>query len=267
MKFSRVLVAATSLVPFTLGTILQNGQVRTIDYPDTTVSSIPINDSLWTTYPPSALELSYKGRWDEKHISWWSAPGLKFGFQAQQVAVSFGQYTSEGVLVAYRLDGQDWLFTNVTANSTHLLVTPGTVGYNITVPANATQSLELRITNWALGVQISGIHLSGGGKKLVRLPLAPRTMEVIGDSLSSGYTDTLEGLSSYAWGLACGFGNTEFGTTAFPGICVADAPCFGNPRGQSYQWSKTVDTSSRAVQLYGSGMMALKASRCTSRFG
>ena len=36
-----------------------------------------------------------------------SAPGLKFGFRATNVAISFGNYTSDEVLVAYRIDGQD----------------------------------------------------------------------------------------------------------------------------------------------------------------
>ena len=39
----------------------------------------------WKTYKPSAKELSYLGRWDKKYISWWSAPGLKFGFTGEKV--------------------------------------------------------------------------------------------------------------------------------------------------------------------------------------
>lgn len=247
-----IAVAAAAFVALSSATILQNGQVRTTDYHDTTIAPI-LNGrhSHWKTYGPSCGELSYKGRWDDKYISWWSAPGLKFGFQAEQVAISFGNYTSHGVLIAYRLDGQDWLLSNVTANSTHLLVTPDTMGYNLTTPSGATQTLEIRVTNWALGIQIKNVHVNGGQAKLVKIPDYTRRMEIIGDSLSSGYTDTFEGLSSYAWGLAYGFGNTEFAITAFPGICVTDALCFGNPRGQSFQWDKTVDTSSRAIELYG----------------
>jgi len=39
----------------------------------------------WKTYKPSAKELSYLGRWDKKYISWWSGPGLKFGFTGEKV--------------------------------------------------------------------------------------------------------------------------------------------------------------------------------------
>ena len=130
--------------------------------------------------------------------------------QADSIAISFGNYTTDGVLIAYRIDGQDWMLTNVTANSTHLLVTPSTTGYNLTTPKGAVQSLEMRVTNWASGVQIQCVHLSGSSARLVKIPDYPRTMELIGDSLSAGQYATLEGISSYSWGLMYGLGNTEF---------------------------------------------------------
>jgi hypothetical protein len=48
-------------------TILENGQVRENAYPGQ-VSTIALDDS-WRTYPPNAPEISYKGRWDSKHVS------------------------------------------------------------------------------------------------------------------------------------------------------------------------------------------------------
>jgi len=222
--------AVTACASLASATILQNGQVRPNNYPNTAISAISNYNSSWHTYPPSAPELSYKGRWDHQYISWWSAPGLKFGFQADQVAISFGNYTSDGVLVAYRLDGQDWMLTNVTANSTHLFVTPSTTGYNLTTPANATQTLELRVTNWAYGVQIQCVHVSGGAARLVKIPNYTRTMELIGDSLSAGQYATLEGISSYSWGLMYGLGNVEFSVTAYPGICLHNSQCYGKWR-------------------------------------
>ena len=149
-----VIAAFAAFLSLCSATILQNGQVRPNDYPNTAISSASTANSGWTTYPPSAPELSYKGRWDHQYISWWSAPGLKFGFQAHEVAITFGNYTSKGVLVAYRIDGQDWMLTNVTANSTHLFVTPETTGYNLTEPKGAVQTFELRVTNWACKILI-----------------------------------------------------------------------------------------------------------------
>lgn len=242
-----------SLVSFTSGTILQNGQVRQTNYPNTTIASISSTNASWTAYPPNAPELSYKGRWDNQYISWWSAPGLKFGFQADNVAISFGNYTSPGVLIAYRIDGQDWELANVTANSTSLLVGTDTLSNNRSKSATARQTFEMRVTNWAYGVQIKCVHVSGGPARLVQIPPYTRTMELIGDSLSAGQYATLEGISSYAWGLMYGLGNVEFSITAYPGICLHDKRCYGNLHGQTYQWLKIPDTSGRALEIYGDG--------------
>jgi hypothetical protein len=171
------------------------------------------------------------------------------------VAISFGKYTSQGVLIAYRLDGQDWQLTNVTANSTHLLVTPAAMGYKLTTDSNAVQTLEIRVTNWAYGIQIANVHVSGGSCRLVRVLNYRRTMELIGDSLSAGQYATLEGISSYSWGLMYGLGSVEFSVTAYPGICLHDSRCYGNLRGQTYQWLKVSDTSERAIEIYGDGKL------------
>ncbi|KAL9623428.1 MAG: hypothetical protein Q9160_002321 [Pyrenula sp. 1 TL-2023] len=108
----------------------------------------------------------------------------------------------------------------------------------------------MRVTNWGYGVQLTGVKVSANAR-LIQLPNYSKTIEIIGDSLSSGYTATYEGLSSWAWGFAEGLGNVEFSITAFPGICLYDQECFGNIRGQTYQWYRTSDTSGRAQQLYG----------------
>jgi len=73
----------------------------------------------------------------------------------------------------------------------------------------------------------------------------------IGDSLSAGQYATYEGISSYSWGLGEGFGDIEFSITAYPGICLHDARCYGNLRGQAYQWLQTSDTSGRAIEIWG----------------
>ncbi|KAH0169299.1 SGNH hydrolase, partial [Aureobasidium melanogenum] len=116
------------------------------------------SNSNWTSFAPNATEISYKGRWDTNHISWWLAPGLKFGFTGDK--------------------------------------------------SQRPQTFELRVTNYAYGVQIAGIHLSKDAK-LIKIPNFPKKIEVIGDSLSVGQYGTFEGLSSYAWGLAEGLGNVE----------------------------------------------------------
>lgn len=56
-------------------------------------------------------------------------------------------------------------------------------------------------------------------------------------------------------GLGAGLGDTEFSVTAYPGICVADQDCWGNPRGQVHQWFYTSDTSYRASVVHGGELM------------
>lgn len=71
MKFSlgQAIALACSFTQIAHATILQNGQIRDVYFP-ITVSTV--NLSNWKTYSPSSKELSYKGRWDSKYISWWS---------------------------------------------------------------------------------------------------------------------------------------------------------------------------------------------------
>lgn len=57
------------------------------------------------------------------------APGLKFGFTGEQVAITFGPLTTDRTLISYRIDGQDWQFTNVTTNATHLLISMYSYGF------------------------------------------------------------------------------------------------------------------------------------------
>ena len=165
------------------------------------------------------------------------------------MAITFGNYTSQGVLVAYRIGGLDWSFTNITASATHLFVSPDTPGANLTYPINPT-TFELRVTNWAYGIHIDSVHVASG-ENLVKIPDYDRTVEFIGDSLTSGMYATYEAFSGFGYGIGAGLGNTEFSITAYPGICATDQECWGNPRGQVHQWFYTSDTSWRAQQMYG----------------
>jgi hypothetical protein len=176
-------------------------------------------------------------------------PGLKFGFTGNQVAITFGPNTSDTTLIAYRIDGQDWQFTNISTGATHLLVNSNTTAVNLTYPITPS-TFEMRVTNWAYGVQIAAVHVTQG-EKLIQIADFPRTIEVIGDSLSAGMYATYEGLASFAYGLGAGLGNTEYSVTAYPGICLFDKLCWGNPHGMLYQWFRTSDTSGRAEQAFG----------------
>lgn len=152
-------------------------------------------------------------------------------------------------MIAYRTDSQDWQFTNVTTSATHLLVSPSTPAVKITTPINPS-TFEMQVTNWAYGVQISQVHVLEG-EKLIHIPNFSRTIEVIGDSLSAGQYATYEGLASWAYSMSAGLGNTEYSITAYHGICIFDKQCYGNLRGQLYQWFHMSDTSGRAIEIWG----------------
>jgi lysophospholipase L1-like esterase len=158
------------------------------------------------------------------------------------------------VLVGYRFDSLDWQFTNISASSTHEFISPkvqyhGPQQVAVSSSTSNPRTFELRVTNWAYGVQIESIHISRKGT-LSTIPSYARTIEIIGDSLSAGEYATYEGLSSWSWALCAGLG-TEFTISAYPGNCLTDTECWGNAHGQSYQWFRTQDTSWRATQLYG----------------
>ncbi|KDN62128.1 putative GDSL-like Lipase/Acylhydrolase [Colletotrichum sublineola] len=240
------LATVLACVSAATATILENGRPRVTDFPNTKVD---LTTGDYETYGADAPEISYKGRWDSKKISWWAAPGIKFGFTGQTVAVTFGPHTISGTLVAYRIAGLDWMHTNVTAGATHLFVSPATPGIGLAGPVSPV-TFEMRVTNWAYGVQVDSVHVAAG-QRLVGIPDYPRRVEFIGDSLSAGMYATYEALAGFAYGVGAGLGDTEYSITAYPGICVADQECWGNPRGQSYQWFYTSDTGGRAAEVWG----------------
>lgn len=69
LSVSGLVVLGLTLVSRVSATILQNGQVKPTDYPDTKINASSYS---FTTYPANATEISYQGRWDSKYVSWWS---------------------------------------------------------------------------------------------------------------------------------------------------------------------------------------------------
>ncbi|RAK96932.1 SGNH/GDSL hydrolase family protein [Aspergillus ibericus CBS 121593] len=244
MRFSPVFLLSWALQAS--ATILQNGQAREDPYPGQ-APSISLEDGSWRSYGPDASEISYKGRWDSKYVSWWSLPGIKLGFTGEQLALSFGPQTSEGVLLAYRIGGLDWEFSNVTANATYQFAGSSTPGLNL----SNNNTFEMRVTNWGYGVQLSGVSVASDAK-LVAAPAYNKTVEIIGDSFASGQYATYEGLSSWAYNFAAGLGDVEYSITAYPGICLTDEECYADKaRGMTYQWFYASDAGVRANATYG----------------
>ncbi|KAE8153619.1 SGNH hydrolase-type esterase domain-containing protein [Aspergillus avenaceus] len=243
MRFSPVVLL--SLVARATATILENGQERLNPYPGQ-ADEVSLDGS-WKQYANDAGEISYKGRWDSGFTSWWSVPGLKFGFTGDKLAVSFGKHTSDNVLVAYRVGGLDWEFSNVTADSAYQFVKPESSALEDTEYKDE-KTFEMRVTNW---VQISSVSVAADAS-LVKVPEHNKTIEVIGDSLASGQYATYEGLASWGFNFAAGLGNVEYTITAYPGICLTDKRCYGgDARGMKYQWSRASDVGDRANAAFG----------------
>ncbi|KAL4939214.1 hypothetical protein BDV06DRAFT_214485 [Aspergillus oleicola] len=213
----RIIISILIALSFVTATILENGQPRLNPYPgQAQLLGSGLHDN-WNVYDADAEEISYKGRWDDQHIS------------CKPLALSFGEHTSSGVLVAYRIAGLDWQFTNVTANNAYEFVGPWVAGLN-TTDASVQRTFELRVTNWAYGY-LSSVAVEPDAA-IYRVEPYAKMVEIIGDSLSSGDFATYEGLSSWAYLFAAGLGNVEYSIT-------------------TYQWYRTSDTSSRAADIYG----------------
>ncbi|KAI2688571.1 CAZyme family CE2 [Penicillium roqueforti] len=210
-------------------TILENGQVRENAYPGQ-LQPVTLDDS-WRNYPADAPEISYKGRWDSQHISWWSAPGIKVEFSGEKLAVHFGPSTNTGVLVAYRIGSLDWQFSNITASSTYQFVDE-----------------SHKLGHWI--IQIAGVAVANDAV-LTKAPTFPKRVEIIGGSLASGQFATYETISSWSFLFANGLGNVEYGITAYPGVCLADEQCYnGGSRGVGWYWHRASDPGSRARSIY-----------------
>jgi hypothetical protein len=87
---------------------------------------------------------------------------------------------SHARLIYCRLGGQDWQFSNVTANATYQFIGPTTTGLNLTNTGDP-KTFELRVTNWAYGIQLAGVSVAADAK-ISRVPEYPKMVEVIGDS-------------------------------------------------------------------------------------
>jgi len=69
MKLTSIFPNVSAVIYLTSATILENGRPRPTNYPDPRIDP---NACDWNTNEADTHELSYKGRWENKHISWWS---------------------------------------------------------------------------------------------------------------------------------------------------------------------------------------------------
>lgn len=100
-RFSSVYTAFGAVLSLVSSTILQNGQVRITSYPNTVIDPTRYK---WKTYPQSAHEISYKGRWDSKFISWWSwVVASAFPLHGDFFLLELNQLNEVGDALVFRL--------------------------------------------------------------------------------------------------------------------------------------------------------------------
>ncbi|CAG7938947.1 unnamed protein product [Penicillium olsonii] len=240
MRVIHCLLAFT--LALTSATILENGQVRENPYPGQ-VSAIDLDDS-WRTYEPDAPEISYKGRWDSKHVS--SCSQLRPEYhprRAGRLSVRRSSMPQAHRLRFNSVGSLDWQFSNVTADATYQFVGPW---------SELADGEEIPDKNvFEMRVQIAGVAVASDAA-LSQPPKFEKKIEIIGGSLASGQFATYETLSSWSFLFANGLGNVEYGITAYPGVCLADLQCYGGgTHGVQWFWHHASDPGSRASAAYG----------------
>ncbi len=69
VQYLHFLTLGLGLLSTVTGTIIQNGQVKPTNYPNTKIDPSHLN---LTTYRADVREITYHGRWDSKRVPWWS---------------------------------------------------------------------------------------------------------------------------------------------------------------------------------------------------
>lgn len=156
--------------------------------------------------------IKYFGRWDfssaTQYVSYWGGAYFKVQFTGTTVKIKVGTTTNYYV----KIDNGPWI---------SYLNGSGTINLTPTPLANGTHTLSVaqgKDYNYVFNFQ--GLILDAGATTS-----APSTstdlIEFIGDSITTGYTDSQANVSDYAWVCAEALG-AEHTQIAFPGITLVD---------------------------------------------
>lgn len=155
--------------------------------------------------------IRYFGRWDfsnpSQFVSYWGGAYLKVAFNGTTLKVNLG--ASNNCYVA--IDAGPWVKLSNVSGSVSLTPTPLAPGSHVaTISAGKDYGYEF---------VFKGLSLGAGATTLV--PVHPHLVEFVGDSITSGYTDTLADVSDYAW-IAADSAGAEHVQIAYPGIALVD---------------------------------------------
>ncbi|GCE25587.1 endoglucanase [Dictyobacter alpinus] len=160
--------------------------------------------------PPISTDIKYYGRWDNKdrqeYVSYWGGAYFKTAFTGQHVKLRLGE---KAALYASIDGGPDMPYHDVD----------GLV--NLTPQPLAPGKHTLRVAG---GSEWTTIHFQGlvldPGARSVEPTVSSDMIEFIGDSITAGFSDSRNDLSSYAWltGEKLGAEHVQIATS---GICLS----------------------------------------------
>lgn len=170
----------------------------------------PMVNLLPVQVSPVNADIKYYGRWDvtnrREYVSYWGGAYLKAAFRGRHVELRLGETANVFVSIDR---GPDVLYH-------------GTKGVlNLTPLALQNGDHSLRVTT---GSEWTSIHFQGlildAGARVLSPQVSPEVIEFIGDSITAGYSDRMNDLSSYAWLTAEQLG-AEHDEIATSGICLS----------------------------------------------
>ena len=176
---------------------------------------------------PGDPNISYVGRWDTSSAglatSYWGGAYLKTSFT--------------GTTVSIKLAGSANIYANIdNTGDVYYAGANGTVNLTPTPLSSGVHTLRVAAKSEWDSLQFQGLVLDPGATT-VAPTVSSTIIEFVGDSITSGLTDSKSTLSSYGWlsGEQLGVEHTHI---AFSGICLVDQCNSSTDVGMSTQFFK-----------------------------
>ncbi|KAH7107925.1 SGNH hydrolase [Auriculariales sp. MPI-PUGE-AT-0066] len=189
---------------------------------------------------PAHPLISYNGRWDADHGTWWASSGFKLSVaNLDHFGLTLGPHSTAGnISIGLSVDFAPFATFNVTQGAN---VLPLPAEKQNDAARGSISTVRLHVQGWQNNrLQLLSIELNKGA---VLLPYVkqPLVFQFIGDSLTSGqFLDN--GITGNWAFIASETFKAEHRINSQPGACLTDQLCWGNYGGISGMFFKTEDT-------------------------
>jgi len=185
--------------------------------PETALDTAP-GDLSGSQAPPSMpgdgslsdANIKYFGRWDlssdSRHISYWGGAYIRVAFTGTTLQMKVGGTNNYYASI----DGASFIKVSNASGTVNLTPAPLTRGSHVAVVSGGK--------DYGYEFSFEGFVLDAGATTTAP-PVHSSVIEFIGDSITSGYTDTLADISDYAW-MSAEKLNAEHTQIAYPGIAL-----------------------------------------------